>query len=296
MVSTFSLSLNAEIAKKYGVTAGIIYNHILYWLRFNAKKKNVEIVDGYVWMYETQKEMAEFFEFISEDEVQRALKKLLESGIILSRNLSKNKFDRTKAYTASDPRQYLEECVSKKVYDTAPARNASRSATESDSAPVRNASLYNTLDNQEEKQEQHPIPPKGGAPIGAGGGNKIQYLDNIFLSSEESEKLQAELGKEMFENCLQELSEWKTANPKEAKKKKSDYLVIKKWVITAVRERQIREKKVELAEIQLKRQENALNTKNPNQRSHETSNRPDFSSYKFNVYGDTDDPDSTKGS
>ena len=79
-------------------------------------------------------------------------------------------------------------------------------------------------------------------------GNKKAYRQNVELTNEEHKKLVDELGDVMVAACLDELAEWKITNPSQAKKHKNDYLRIRKWVITAVKERLIREKRVEQAE------------------------------------------------
>jgi DNA-binding MarR family transcriptional regulator len=68
----------------------------------NARKPDAEMIEDKYWMYETQKEMAEFFGFMDEDRVCRALKKLEEFNLIIRKNLSKNPFNRTYYYTVTN--------------------------------------------------------------------------------------------------------------------------------------------------------------------------------------------------
>lgn len=104
IISGFNLSVDQGIAQSLGIEAAFIFNHIIYWLRINADKRDVEKIEGKYWMYETQKEMAEFFGFLDEDKICRGLKKLVESGLIERKCLSKNPFDRTYSYTVTDQR------------------------------------------------------------------------------------------------------------------------------------------------------------------------------------------------
>jgi hypothetical protein len=99
--SGFSHSFDTGIAAILGLHAAIVYNHIVYWLRINASK-NHNFVDGKIWMYETQEDIAEFLEYLSIDQVKKAILKLLESGLLIKDCHNKNKFNRTAWYTVRD--------------------------------------------------------------------------------------------------------------------------------------------------------------------------------------------------
>ena len=94
-----NLSLDHGIAENLGYDSALVFNHIVYWLKINAIKPDVQMVDGRYWMYETQKQISEFFGFLSEEQVSKAIKKLLEAGLLIKANHNKNPFDRTSWYT-----------------------------------------------------------------------------------------------------------------------------------------------------------------------------------------------------
>lgn len=102
ILSGVVLGFDTGIAKLVGVEAATVFNHIVYWLKYNVDKDNDRFIDGKVWMYETQKQMADFFEFLSEDQISRIVTKLVESGLLIKGNFNKNKFDRTSWYTVAD--------------------------------------------------------------------------------------------------------------------------------------------------------------------------------------------------
>lgn len=102
IISGHSHSFDTGIAKHVGIEAAIVFNHIIYWLRINASKKDIEAIDGKYWMYETQKQMSDFFGYLSEDQVCRVIKKLFEAGLLIKGNYNKNKFDKTTWYTVYD--------------------------------------------------------------------------------------------------------------------------------------------------------------------------------------------------
>lgn len=105
LFSGFTLAFDHGIAKECGVNAAIVLNHIIYWLKYNEKHlcKNPECEqDGKIWMYETQKEMAEFFEFFSEKEVRDYLKILVDKGLLVKGNFNKNHFEKKNWYSLPD--------------------------------------------------------------------------------------------------------------------------------------------------------------------------------------------------
>ncbi len=164
-----SHTFNQGIAKHLGIQAAVVFSHIVYWLQVNARKKDVEMFDEKYWMYETQKEIADFFGYLSEDDVQRALKKLVASGLIIKGNFNKNSFDRTSWYTVYDQDLVREDRPIKKVVtkpqicgmDSAPMRNGNRKFADS---------LY-TIEKQEDNHKKNintPPTPNGDSAIADG--------------------------------------------------------------------------------------------------------------------------------
>lgn len=99
--SGHSHSFDVGIAKELGINAAVIFNHIVYWLRVNAAKGH-DIREGKVWMYERQQDMADFFEYLSLDDVKKAMVKLIDSGLLIKGNFNPNPFDKTGWYTTAD--------------------------------------------------------------------------------------------------------------------------------------------------------------------------------------------------
>jgi hypothetical protein len=100
-LSGHSHSFDTGIAKELGLHCAIIYNHIIYWLKVNAAKGQ-GIVNGKVWMYESQQQIADFLEYISLDEVKKSIPKLVEAGYLIKDNHNKNPFDKTSWYTVEN--------------------------------------------------------------------------------------------------------------------------------------------------------------------------------------------------
>jgi hypothetical protein len=146
LISGQSHSFDTGIAKILGLNAAVVFNHILYWLKINSsKEKNMR--DGKVWMYETQKEMADFLEYMTLEEVKKSIVKLLDAGLLIKANYNSNPFDKTSWYTTSDQSIFLiKKTLTKAPYgaiDNAVGRD-----------PLRpTAPCYIQENKQEEKQQ-----------------------------------------------------------------------------------------------------------------------------------------------
>lgn len=73
---------------------------------------------------------------------------------------------------------------------------------------------------------------------------KIQRAPHVFSTEDEHQKLLNKFGEENTEIYYQHLSQWKVDTPR-SKWKKSDYHAILRWVIDAVKEANLKEKKRE---------------------------------------------------
>ena len=83
-------SFSIELATRYGILEAIFINHILYWVNFNKRLKNM-IHEGKTWMYQTIEEMGAHFPYLSFDQIYRIIQKLFKQGIILKGHFHKNK-------------------------------------------------------------------------------------------------------------------------------------------------------------------------------------------------------------
>jgi len=174
LYSAFNLSLDHGIAENVGVDAAIVFNHIVYWLRINASKKETEMIDGKYWMYQTQEEMSDFFRFYSPDQVYKALKKLEDSGLIVKDKLSPNPFDRKNWYTVYD-QSIIKKCLrnpeirdmpdtedSNKVYETLKSAESDPVKIRTSDLPKSAGCTYTNKQKQNIQTQQHVVPPKEG--------------------------------------------------------------------------------------------------------------------------------------
>lgn len=92
------------------------------------------------------------------------------------------------------------------------------------------------------KGRESPSPRKKREKKAVSGLNRAK---DVFTTEEEHQKLIDKFGEEITLKCYAYLSEWKeSADPATVKKHGSDYLRITRWVASAVRERDLREREL----------------------------------------------------
>ena len=90
-------SFNVNIATKYGVNSAILLNNIYFWIEKN-KANETNFYDGYYWTYNSKKAFSELFPYLTSRQVDYALEKLIDDGVLLTGNYNKNPYDRTLWY------------------------------------------------------------------------------------------------------------------------------------------------------------------------------------------------------
>lgn len=89
------------LATKYGMLEAIILNNLEFWTARN-EANGQHCHDGYYWTYNSTKALAELFPYVSQRQIQHALKHLRELGIIQTGNYNKSAYDRTLWYAFTD--------------------------------------------------------------------------------------------------------------------------------------------------------------------------------------------------
>lgn len=94
-------SFDKDIAVAYGLAEAIILNHMQFWIEQN-QANNVNFYDGSFWTYNTTKAYAEIFPYLSQRQIQCALKHLRDEGILKTGNYNKSAYDRTLWYAFTE--------------------------------------------------------------------------------------------------------------------------------------------------------------------------------------------------
>ena len=90
-------SFDIDIAKQYGVHSAVILKNIQFWIEKN-KANEVNNYDGYYWTYNSKKAFAELFPYMTARQIDYALQKLIDDGLIITGNYNKVAYDRTLWY------------------------------------------------------------------------------------------------------------------------------------------------------------------------------------------------------
>lgn len=90
-------SFNIDVAKKIGIAPAVILNNLYWWIEKN-KANEKHFHDGYYWTYNSRKAYVTQFPYLTERQIEYALKKLIDEEYIITGNYNKASFDRTLWY------------------------------------------------------------------------------------------------------------------------------------------------------------------------------------------------------
>lgn len=102
-------SFDIDIAKEYGLNEAILLNNLWFWVEHN-RANNINYYDGNYWTYNSTRAFNELFPYLSQRQIQNALKKLRDKGILIVGNYNKSSYDRTLWYAFSE----LGKCIMQK--------------------------------------------------------------------------------------------------------------------------------------------------------------------------------------
>ena len=94
-------SFNTKIAKKLGMVEAVLLHNIQFWIE-KSKANNKHFYKGKYWTYSSAKEFSDFFKYLSQQQITRALKRLVDDGWLIKDNFNTDKFNRTSWYSLSD--------------------------------------------------------------------------------------------------------------------------------------------------------------------------------------------------
>lgn len=94
-------SFDIDIAKEYGMLEAILLNNLWFWIEKN-KANNTNYYDGNYWTYNSTRAFNELFPYVSQRQIQNALKRLIDNGILQTGNYNKLAYDRTLWYAFTE--------------------------------------------------------------------------------------------------------------------------------------------------------------------------------------------------
>ena len=92
---------NVEIAKVFGIQAAVILDQLIHWIEQN-EAENTNIHNGKAWCIASYETLLKRFPYFTKRQIEYGIEKLIEKGIIITGNYSKNRFNRTRYFAFSD--------------------------------------------------------------------------------------------------------------------------------------------------------------------------------------------------
>lgn len=90
-------SFDIRIAKDYGIPSAILLKHLYFWIEKN-RANETNFNDGHYWTYNSKKAFAELFPYMNARQIDYAMKKLIDEGLVITGNYNKVAYDRTLWY------------------------------------------------------------------------------------------------------------------------------------------------------------------------------------------------------
>lgn len=92
---------NTQVAKRLGIVEAVLLHNIQFWIDKNRVNEK-HFYKGRYWTYNSAKAFSELFEYLSDRQISRALKQLVDDGWLIKDNFNANPFDRTNWYALTD--------------------------------------------------------------------------------------------------------------------------------------------------------------------------------------------------
>ena len=92
---------DVDVAKHVGIVAAVLFQNIVFWCQ-HSQANSVNFFDGRFWTYNSVKALLELFPYLSKSQIDTAIKKLIDSGMIVKGNYNKSTYDRTAWYAVTD--------------------------------------------------------------------------------------------------------------------------------------------------------------------------------------------------
>ena len=92
---------DVDIATKYGINAAIIIQNLGHWIKRNEANGS-NYYDGNYWTYNSRRAYQELFPYMSKKQIEHALKKLIDEGLVITGNYNEMKYDRTMWYALTE--------------------------------------------------------------------------------------------------------------------------------------------------------------------------------------------------
>ena len=223
-------SFDIDVAVEYGVNPAILLKNIFYWCEHN-KANNKHFYEGEFWTFNSGKAFHELFPYLSEKQIRSALKKLEDEGLVICGNFNKSAYDRTMWYAVT---QKGKSILQKGKMEDDKRENGITEKVE----PIP----YINTDKKETDVKQI-VNGSGGKPTTRTQEPKTKYGEykHVQLTDKEVDRLFNDYGEQKVHEAIKLLDEY---IEEKGYKSKNHNLAIRRWVMSAVDERQQKNKRV----------------------------------------------------
>lgn len=189
-------SFDIGIAKKYGVQAAVILNHLYFWIEKN-KANGANFYDGQYWTYNSKRAFTELFPYMTERQIDYALKKMVDDGLIVKGNYNEVAYDRTLWYS-----------ITKKGYSI--IQNCEMEETKLTNATnkIVQPIPYNNTDIEEKENIKDNSFIKEKEPNLISGVNLKQANNSINHSNVDSQTLEFSIGARFKKPTVEQVAEY----------------------------------------------------------------------------------------
>lgn len=122
-------SFERAVARQLGMPAAVVFQNLVFWIGEN-KKHGRNYHDGRYWTYNSLREYAEKFDYLTEKQIRTALEKLVAAGLIIKGRHHHDRFNRRNWYALGDPICPTGHIAQPKVAIDGIAQEGSQSAPE----------------------------------------------------------------------------------------------------------------------------------------------------------------------
>lgn len=92
---------DTDVAKTVGVNAAILFQNIAFWCE-HSEANGVNFHDGNYWTYSSVSAFLRIFTYMGRSQIETALKKLTDSGLIVTGKFNRSPYDRTTWYGVTE--------------------------------------------------------------------------------------------------------------------------------------------------------------------------------------------------
>ncbi len=92
---------DGAVAEKFGTDCAVFIAHMQYWIAKNAANER-HFYEGRYWTYNSLAALERLFPFLTRRQIERIIRDLKKTGVLLTGHYSKNAYDRTTFYAIDE--------------------------------------------------------------------------------------------------------------------------------------------------------------------------------------------------